>query len=321
MESLWSARGTGGAIASRSAQYTSGAHDNAMFQLPGHRPRQPPMMIPLLTVLALMAFAGNSILCRLALGTEAIDAVSFTSVRLGSGAVTLALILAARDRSLPRLEMQWRSALALFSYALPFAWAYRQLHTGVGALLLFAAVQLTMLVAAMRGGEKITRPQWVGFSFAVLGLTALLLPGASAPPVFESLLMIVAGISWGFYSILGRGSRDALRNTASNFVVAACVVGFVSLLIPTARLLTDSGIALAALSGSLTSGVGYAIWYAVLPKLRASTAAFAQLTVPVIASVGGVVFMAETVSQRLLVASIAILGGTALSVWTSNRPK
>ena len=207
----------------------------------------PPPMTLLLTVTALLAFAGNSVLCRLALGTASIDPVSFTSIRLGTGALTLAVILAIRDRALPQTGQRWASAFALFAYAWPFAFAYQALDTGVGALVLFAAVQITMLLAAVRSGERIGAAQWTGFACAALGLLALLLPGTSSPPVFESSLMFLAGAAWGTYSVLGRSSADALRNSSGNFLRASLLSMAVSL----------------AWSGNVStssSGIGFAVY-------------------------------------------------------------
>jgi len=268
----------------------------------------------LLTSLALVAFAGNSILCRMALGGGLIDPAGFTAVRLASGALTLWLLLAARGGGWPRLEGHWASAAALFTYAAAFSLAYVSLDAGTGALILFGAVQLTMLLAGLRAGERPRPFEWLGLALALAGLVVLVRPGISAPAPVGAALMAAAGIAWGVYSLRGRGSREPLRNTAGNFMMAAPVA---VLLVPLAGgtgTWTSTGVVLAVASGALASGVGYAIWYAALPALTATRAALVQLLVPVLAAAGGVALLSEAIPLRLPVAAALVLGGVALAV-------
>jgi len=271
-----------------------------------------------LTSFAMMAFAGNSLLCREALRHTSIDAASFTSIRLVSGA--LMLWLAARMRGGARSGAgNWLSALALFAYAAGFSFAYTSLSAGTGALLLFGAVQTTMISHGIFKGERFSRLQFIGFALALTGLIALLLPGLAAPPLFGSMLMLAAGIAWGIYSLRGRAGGDPTLTTAGNFLRAVPMALLLSLLTLTGAPLDPAGVAYAIASGALASGIGYAIWYTVLPALKATSAATVQLSVPVIAALGGVVFLGETVSLRLALASIAILGGIALVI-LEKRP-
>lgn len=266
-----------------------------------------------LTALAMTAFAGNSLLCRLALKNTGIDAASFTAIRLVSGA--LALWLVARQlRSSQSGKGNWPSALALFAYAAAFSFAYMSLATGTGALLLFGAVQATMIGYGIWSGERLRPPQLAGLALALGGLSGLLLPGVSAPPLAGSALMISAGIAWGIYSLRGKSAGDPTRVTAGNFLRAAplaIALSFCVILVRGASL-DAAGFGYAVASGALTSGIGYAIWYTALPALKATTAATVQLSVPVIAALGGIAFLGEPVTLRLLLASSAILGGIAL---------
>jgi drug/metabolite transporter (DMT)-like permease len=264
------------------------------------------------TVLALAAFAGNSLLCRAALAHGGIDAASFTLLRLLSGAVALAVL--ARLRSNRSGRGTWPSALALFAYAAAFSFAYRQLTAATGALLLFGAVQATMIARGLWTGERLRFPQWCGLLLACGGLVGLVLPGLSAPPLSAALLMLGAGIAWGAYSLRGRGAGDPLRVTAGNFLRAMPMAVLLALLLMDRVSMTPAGIGYAVLSGALASGVGYALWYAALPQLRATTAATVQLGVPVLAALGGVVLLGEPPTLRLLLASAAILGGIGLVV-------
>lgn len=274
----------------------------------------------LLTSLAMLAFAGNSLLCRMAFKETQIDPASFTSIRLIAGAITLWVILSFMSRgSKSQLAGQWRSAFALFVYAAGFSFAYIQLSAATGALLLFGAVQATMIGMALFRGEKFNATQILGFSLAVFGLIGLLLPGLSAPPLVASLTMLLAGIAWGLYSLLGKGALNPLAETAGNFVRALPFTLILSLLMLKQSALDQTGLLLAITSGALASGVGYAIWYAALPALRASTAATVQLSVPVITALAGVVLLAEPLSVRLFIASIAILGGIALVILSKSR--
>lgn len=269
-----------------------------------------------LTALAMLAFAANSVLNRLALRTTEIDATTFTAVRLLSGA--LALWLVVRLRNLPASSPggSWLSAAALFVYAAAFSFAYVALETGTGALLLFGAVQLTMIGYGLGRGERLAWGQTLGLAVALGGFVYLLLPGLSAPPPGPALLMALAGAAWGAYSLRGRGARDPASASAGNFVRAvplAAALALLALLLPGAALRPDGlGMAYAALSGAVTSGLGYVVWYAVLPSLRATSAATVQLSVPVLAAVGGVLLVGEPLTLRLLLASAAILGGIAL---------
>lgn len=277
------------------------------------------MRTPALTLLALLAFAGNSLLCREALGRESIDPVLFSLVRLASGALVLSMLVRLRRSGPRRVEGSWSAAIALFLYALPFSLAYVSLEAGSGALLLFGAVQITMLTVALRSGERLTPLQWCGFGIALSGLLYLMLPGATAPAALGSLSMIVAGVAWGVYSLRGRGSDDPLGETAGNFLRALPLALLTAVIAHRSLVAESRGIVLAVLSGALTSGVGYALWYAVLPRLAASSAAVLQLCVPLLAALGGVLLLGEPITSRLAIASMAILGGVRLSLTRRAR--
>lgn len=270
--------------------------------------------IALLTVLSLLAFAGNSLLCRLALRQTDIDAGSFTLVRLFSGALMLWLILAVRGHVRVRAG-NWGGAFALFVYAAAFSYAYIGLTTGIGALLLFGAVNATMTGFGLWKGERLQILQWTGIVASFAGLIGLNLPGLSAPPPGAALLMVIAGAAWGAYSLLGRGAVNPLAETAGNFIRTLPMALVLGALAWPWRQFDAPGVALAVASGALTSGVGYAIWYRAQPHLRASTAATLQLSVPVIAALGGMLFLGESLSLRLMLASVAILGGIALVIF------
>ncbi len=271
------------------------------------------MRVAVLTILALTAFAANSVLCRAALGDDAIDAASFSVLRLCSGALTLWLLVRLRPGR-TTLGGSWPSATYLFLYAVPFSFAYESLATGTGALILFGAVQATMLIAAVASGERPGWLQWLGLLTALGGLVYLVLPGVSAPDPLGSALMTVAGIGWGFYSLRGRAATDPLGETAGNFARSLPMVALVSAASLGALRVDASGAMLAVTSGALASGVGYAIWYAALPGLTATIAATVQLSVPVLAAMGGVILMAEAITPRLVTASLLILGGVALAL-------
>lgn len=277
--------------------------------------RVPALQLAALTALALLAFAANSILCRLALRDGGIDPLGFTLLRLASGAAMLALLVRWRRRARP-LAGDWGSALALFAYALGFSLAYVELTAGTGALLLFAAVQLTMVGLGLRQGERWTATQALGAALALGGLAWLVWPGLAAPPLLPAVLMVGAGVAWGAYSWRGRSVIDPLRSTAGNFYRAAPLAVLPCLaLLP--QLQPDAfGALCAVLSGALASGLGYAVWYTVLPGLGAKTAANAQLAVPVIAALAGVVVLGEPIGWRLAVAAAAVLGGIALAAKT-----
>ncbi len=274
-----------------------------------------PARVFALTTLSMLAFAGNSLLCRLALQQSHLDAGSFTSIRLVSGALVLWLV-ARKFRGDQNGAGNWPSALALFIYAAAFSFAYVRLPTATGALLLFGAVQATMISYGLWKGERLQPLQRVGLALALSGLLGLLLPGLSAPPLAGSVLMLGAGVAWGVYSLRGKGAGDPTRVTAGNFLRAAPIAIALSLLMLGLQRVTldAAGIGYALASGALTSGLGYAIWYTAVPALKATTAATVQLSVPVLAALGGIVFLGEAVTLRLGLASLAILGGIALVV-------
>ncbi len=276
-----------------------------------------PLRIFGLTSLAMLAFAGNSLLCRLALKHTSIDPASFTTIRLLSGAVTLFLIVKLR-RTAVTGQGNWLSAFALFVYAAGFSFAYVSLPAATGALLLFGAVQATMISHGFWAGERLRSLQLLGLLLALGGMVGLLLPGLAAPPLLGSILMLGAGVAWGFYSLRGKGAGDPTGVTAGNFMRAAPMALVLSLLLlsqPEVRASLDAaGFGYALASGALTSGIGYAIWYTALPALKATQAATVQLSVPVITALGGIVFLGESLTLRLILASIAILGGIALVI-------
>ena len=264
---------------------------------------------------ALLAFAANSLLCRLALGRATIDAASFSTVRLTAGALTLlSITLFFGQKSSATKFSNRTSALLLFLYAVAFSFAYVSLNAGTGALILFGSVQTTMLAAALRSGERPHVLEWLGLFIALAGLVCLVFPGLSAPSPISSLLMIVAGISWGFYSLRGRGVADPLADTAGNFVYAVPLAVLVNVIMFRQLHISLRGLGLAVLSGALASGVGYVVWYTALRGLTATRAATVQLAVPVIAAVGGVLLLSEDISLRLLLAGIMILGGVGLAL-------
>jgi drug/metabolite transporter (DMT)-like permease len=272
------------------------------------------LRIPIYTALALIAFAANSILCRLALSEEAIDPASFTSVRLMAGAVMLyALVRGHRGGSAP-LKGSWLSAAMLALYAVPFSLAYVSLTAGTGALLLFGAVQATMLLASVGAGERPDAVQWIGVVLALAGLVYLLLPGLASPPLMAAMLMLLAGVAWGVYSLLGKGSADPLRETAGNFVRAVPFAIAVSAVMLRDLHLELRGLVLAIASGAVASGLGYVLWYAALRNLSGFTASIVQLAGPVLAAAGGVLLLDERISLRLAVAATLVLGGIALAI-------
>ena len=269
--------------------------------------------ILMLTALTMIAFAGNSVLCRIALKETAIDAASFTSVRLLSGALVLALA-AQLTKSAGAGKGNWLSALALMAYAGFFSFAYLSLSAATGALLLFGAVQATMIGYGIWKGERLQGWHLAGLILALSGLVGLMLPGLTAPPLWGSVLMLLAGVAWGVYSLRGRGAGNPVRVSAGNFLRAVPMALALSGVAWSQFNPDPSGIAYAIASGAIASGIGYAIWYSVLPALKATHAATVQLSVPVIAALGGILFLGEAVSLRLVLASIAILGGIALVI-------
>jgi drug/metabolite transporter (DMT)-like permease len=275
--------------------------------------------VALATAFALLAFAANSLLCRMALRDTAIDPASFTSIRLIAGAITLWLLGWMRSRGFS-VGGTWSSALALFAYAIAFSFAYVAVTAGTGALLLFGAVQLTMILVGMASGERVTAWIVIGWLLAATGLIILVLPGLSAPPLLQAIFMLGAGVAWGIYSLRGRGSTNPLRDTAGNFIRAVPGALAMSVLYWKHASIDSKGILLAVLSGSLASGVGYAVWYTALPRLKAIAAANLQLTVPLIASVGGIMLFGEPLTTRLVAAAVLLLGGVALATRQAMRP-
>lgn len=267
------------------------------------------------TALALVAFAANSVLCRMALGAAAIDAASFTTIRLASGSLLLSLLAVAfKERQASSSRGNWLSVTMLFLYASTFSFAYISLNTGTGALILFGAVQSTMILLAIRSGERPHRLEWMGLCTALAGLVYLTLPGLTAPSPVGAALMALAGISWGIYSLRGRGTRNPLAETTANFVRSVPLAFGISIITLNDIHLSTEGILLAVASGALASGVGYVVWYAALRGLTATRAATAQLSVPVLAALGGVMFLSEKISFRLILSAVMILGGVSLGL-------
>ncbi len=271
------------------------------------------------TALALVAFAANSVLCRIALSQATIDAATFSTIRLTAGAATLLLITVLTRGGAPGVETSWISAAMLFLYAVPFSFAYIRLTTGAGALILFGCVQLTMMSAALWSGERPHPLQWLGLGLALGGLVYLVLPGLAAPSLLGASLMALAGFSWGVYSLRGRGAADPLAQTTNNFVRTVPLVVVVSLFTMPQFHVQRKGVLLAVASGALASGLGYVVWYQALRGLTATRAAVVQLLVPILAAVGGVIFLAEAISLRLAVAAVIVLGGIALALIGRER--
>lgn len=287
-----------------------------------------------LTSLALIAFAANSVLCRLALGEQSIDASSFTIIRLLSGALILFIIVSFKHYLSNRKQVSngldiekteskedsnssWSGSLMLFIYALTFSFAYITLDTATGALILFGSVQITMILVNTFNGNRLHFTEWLGVVIAFIGFVYLMLPGINTPSAFGFFLMTISGIAWGLYTLKGRGSQNPLMDTAHNFIKTiplVIVVGLVQLLIIKSTHLSNTGIYLAILSGAIASGVGYSIWYSVLPHLSVVLSAILQLLVPVIAALGGILFVNELITQRLLISALMILGGILLVI-------
>ena len=281
-----------------------------------------PFRTLLLTSLTLVAFAANSLLTRMALGDGAIDAASFMTLRLGSGALFLWIL--SQSRAVPKAAStkpsptKWTAALMLFVYAVTFSFSYLQLTTGTGALILFGTVQVTMIAAALYQGEKPEPLEWVGLLLALVGLVYLVSPGLTAPPLVGAALMIIAGIARGGYSLLGRGSRDPVAYTTSNFIRAVPFAIGVSTVTISMLHWSWLGVGLAIASGVLASGLGYSLWYAALKGLTATRAATVQLAVPILAAIAGILWLQESLSMRLIIASAMILGGIAITVLGRN---
>jgi drug/metabolite transporter (DMT)-like permease len=272
-----------------------------------------PHRIVLFTALAMLAFAGNSLLCRVALKSTSIDAASFTAIRIGAGALILLAILRLR-RARPTAGGSWPMAAMLFAYAAFFSFAYRDLTAATGALLLFGSVQFSMLGWALIRGERLGGMQIAGLAIAVSGFIYLLLPGLAAPPPFAAALMIASGIAWAVYSVLGKQAGEPVASTGGNFVRAVAFAALIALAASTHASLDQMGVIYAVLSGAVTSGLGYVLWYAALPSLTTSSAGIIQLSVPAIATVGGALLLAEPIGARVLLASATILGGIALTI-------
>jgi drug/metabolite transporter (DMT)-like permease len=275
-----------------------------------------------LTAITMVAFAANSLLCRAALRGGAIDAPMFTAIRLVSGAIVLVAITQARRDAPPvRSAGSWRAAASLAIYAIAFSLAYLRLAASTGALILFGAAQLTMIGGGLVRGERPTVRQWIGFAVAATGLVMLNLPSLEAPPPAGAALMFAAGVTWGLYSLFGRAATRPLAANAGNFVraVPMCAL-FVAFALATSMHVTAYGAALAIASGAITSGLGYCIWYAVLPSLGATRAAIVQLSVPVIAALGGIALLHEPLHRHVVVGGSVILGGLALALWRPLAP-
>jgi len=277
----------------------------------------PPRLI-FLTTLTMIAFAANSVLCRMALKETALDAASFTSLRLLSGAAMLWLLM-RWQRQAPLQHGTWRSALALFIYAVALSFAYRSINTGAGALMLFGAVQATMLIAGFIAGERMSRLQSAGFVAALAGLVILVSPGVEAPSVLDSLLMLASGVAWGIYSLWGRGLANPAAATAGNFLRAAPPALALAVIALPWLQWDARGALYAVLSGAVTSALGYVLWYRVLQHLRAMTASTVQLSAPIIAALGGVLLLGEAFTADLLLASVLILGGIWLVLRYGKR--
>jgi len=266
----------------------------------------------------MIAFAANSLLCRMALGQGMIDAASFTTIRIAAGALTLLLIVSMRGPA-TRVPPNWPGVAALFCYMVFFSFAYLSLAAGTGALLLFGAVQMTMFAAAIRAGERFSQLSWLGLAGAFGGLVYLVAPGITAPDPLGALLMASAGVAWGAYSLIGRRAGQPLLATAANFVYSVPPAIVLSIVFFAGTDISVPGAILAAISGGLASGLGYAVWYTALPALTAGRAATVQLSVPVIAALGGILFLSEPVTLRLVVASGLTIGGIFLVLAQRSR--
>jgi drug/metabolite transporter (DMT)-like permease len=266
----------------------------------------------LLTIFALLAFASNSLLCRQTLGSGGMDAATFTTIRLAAGAIALWAIRQLGTKRPATQKLDRLGALWLFVYAAAFSFAYLSLSAGTGALILFAAVQFTMLISGRRAGEQLSAASWLGIALSLGGLIYLVLPGLAAPSLPAAGLMALAGTAWGLYSLRNRGMTDALSRTAGNFLGAAILSLGLSIIFARATHVSAAGIARAIISGAVTSGMGYVLWYAALPRMTSTVAASVQLAVPILAALGGILLLGEHFSVRLLIAALAILSGIAL---------
>ncbi len=276
-----------------------------------------PLKIILCTCFALLAFAGNSVLCRLALGEHSIDAASFTVIRLLSGiAILLAIVYFRHPNVQPTAKGSWSAALMLFLYAVTFSFAYISLDTGTGALILFGTVQITMILVSMLSGNRLHVSEWLGVLLAFSGFVYLILPSLTTPSLTGFILMMSAGIAWGIYTLKGRGSVNPINDTAFNFARTLPFILILGAVFYRDVDISQQGVLLAMVSGALASGLGYAVWYTALGGLSATQAAVIQLLVPVIAAIGGVVFANEMISLRLILSSMMVLGGIMLVILT-----
>lgn len=273
------------------------------------------------TVFALFAFAANSVFCRLALGDEAIDATSFTSVRLFSGIIILFILMQFTSHvSKPQSSLKanakgsWLAAIMLFTYAVTFSFGYISLDTGTGALILFGAVQITMILFNVISGSRLHYSEWLGLTCAFIGFVYLILPSITTPSLTGFILMSVSGMAWAFYTLLGRKSKNALSDTAFNFLRTSPFILILVLLSFNNLHISSTGFLLAVLSGAIASGIGYFVWYIALSGLSVTQAAVLQLFVPIIAALGGVVFTSESITLRLIESSILVLGGILLVI-------
>lgn len=278
----------------------------------------------LLTLFTMLCFAGNSVFGRLALSTTSIDPSSYTFVRLVCGALVLCVLVIFREKIslrqlLPSNRASWFSSLALFVYASAFSFSYADLTTATGAVLLFGAVQATMIGYGVMRGEPLAILQWLGVVISVAGFIGLMLPGIEAPELLPSMVMFISGVAWGVYSLRGQGADKPLMSTAINFIGATAISAVLITVCWSQVIFDRDGFIYAALSGGLTSAIGYAVWYQVLPWMRSVHAASVQLTVPVLTAVGGVLFVAEPLTLKLVLASAAILGGIALVILSKRE--
>ena len=273
-----------------------------------------PIRVIVSTAAAVVAFAANSILCRMALGQQSVDAASFSMIRFGSGALMLVAISMRMGQPSFALKGSWTAAVVLAAYALPFAFAYTSLSAATGALILFGGVQLTMLAAALVSGERPHPVQWAGLVVAVSGLVTLMLPGLTAPSPVGAALMAIASVAWGVYSLRGRGSPNPLAETTGNFVRAVPLIAVTSLAATPGVHVETRGVLLSVASGALATGLGYVVWYAALRGLTAVRAAVVQLVVPVLATAGGVLMLGEAVTVRLVMSTVLVLGGIAMAI-------
>jgi len=274
--------------------------------------------VPVLTAIALLAFASNSLLCRWALGASMIDAAGFTSLRLASGAILLGLITTARPRKRPVVGGSFASAALLFAYAVTFSFAFIWLHTGTGALILFASVQATMFTASFIKGKKPSLRESLGLLTALAGLGYLVFPGLNAPSPWAAGLMMLAGMAWSGYTLRGHHSANPVYDTAGNFLRTLPLVLLIGLVTHAAMRFSPTGVLLATLSG-IASASGYIVWYAALQHLNAKHAALVQLSVPLLAAAGGVMFLSEPMVSRMIIAAALILGGIALAIAPLRR--